>query len=316
MEGVWQWGLPSVACCLLVVVASHALLTLCRPPCAPSCSSPDCLSGPLVLQVVGFLVLLSGTSVYNEILRTCLPAPEPRRRSSRRHGRSGVPAMGGDAGEEGLQEPLLLGEADFTDAHAAAQQQEQQRMKRPGGVRFAEAPPPSRPIAAGRQQGGEHGRYTMARQGLGQGSRGLVLPEACLALSACVFYLWRGGMPPNRLLPLLPCAPYRSVTILPAAMSPHSLASVPSASFGDASFTFRCGTGREVLAGRVLRGRRSASQPAEQPCAWMRVQPRHHYPTALPTQLQRSTQPVSGQRSDRECVRDRLGGGDGGLCTL
>lgn len=33
-----------------------------------------------------------------------------------------------------------------------------------------------------------------------------------------------------------PCC--RSVTILPAALSPHSLASVPSASFGDASFTF------------------------------------------------------------------------------
>lgn len=31
----------------------------------------------------------------------------------------------------------------------------------------------------------------------------------------------------------------RSVTILPAALDPHSLASVPSTGFGSASFTFR-----------------------------------------------------------------------------
>ncbi|KAL4418661.1 hypothetical protein ABPG77_003579 [Micractinium sp. CCAP 211/92] len=92
-----------------------------------------------MLQVIGFLVLLSGTSVYNEILRSCLPTAEPRRHPPRSPPPADVPA--------------------------------------------------SRPIAAGR-----HGdaRYTMAR----------------------------------------------SVTILPAALSPHSLASVPSASFGDASFTF------------------------------------------------------------------------------
>lgn len=37
---------------------------------------------------------------------------------------------------------------------------------------------------------------------------------------------------------LFPTVCRRSVTILPAALSPHSLASVPSASFGGASFTF------------------------------------------------------------------------------
>jgi len=33
---------------------------------------------PGFLQVVGFAVLLSGTSIYNELLRSCLPAAEPR----------------------------------------------------------------------------------------------------------------------------------------------------------------------------------------------------------------------------------------------
>lgn len=52
---------------------------------------------------------------------------------------------------------------------------------------------------------------------------------------------WFVMMPRTRPWRLAP-APRRSVTILPAALSPHSLASVPSASFGGASFTFRCGS--------------------------------------------------------------------------
>lgn len=115
-------------------------------------------SHPPPVQVVGFVVLLSGTSVYNEILRSCLPTPaEPHRRSSRRHSRPGTANT--EVGS--LQEPLLLGEADF-EAAAGAQQQQQQQGKRGSNVRFADMPP-SQPIAAGRQSGGEHGRYTMAR---------------------------------------------------------------------------------------------------------------------------------------------------------
>ncbi|PRW18296.1 Solute carrier family 35 member F6 [Chlorella sorokiniana] len=129
-----------------------------------------------MLQVVGFAVLLSGTSIYNELLRSCLPPAEPHSRRRRR-------SSSADA-EAGLQQPLLAGQA-------AEGEVQQQAGGRPG-VRFAEPPPASRPIAAGRQGPGGHARYTMAR----------------------------------------------SVTILPAALDPHSLASVPSTGFGSASFTF------------------------------------------------------------------------------
>lgn len=97
-----------------------------------------------LLQVVGFAILLSGTSIYNELLRSCLPSAEPRSRLRRRSG---------DA-EAGLQQPLLPGLA------AEEQEQQEQEAGRPG-VRFAEPPPASRPIAAGRQ--GPHAHYTMAR---------------------------------------------------------------------------------------------------------------------------------------------------------
>lgn len=149
-----------------------------------------------MLQVVGFLVLLSGTSVYNEILRSCLPAAEPRRR--RQHRRLSRGAAAGDA-EDGMAQPLLGGSADFgsgeegQEGAAAGRGQRLKGAQGEGGssVRFAaDLPRASRPIAAGRQHG--EGRYTMAR----------------------------------------------SVTILPAALSPHSLASVPGDSFGGASFTF------------------------------------------------------------------------------
>ena len=52
-----------------------------------------------LLQVVGFVILLSGTSTYNEILRSCLPAQGPSLPQHRRHRRSSE--------EEGAQEPLL-----------------------------------------------------------------------------------------------------------------------------------------------------------------------------------------------------------------
>lgn len=93
---------------------------------------------------MGFAVLLSGTSVYNEILRTCLPPAEPRPR--RRRSRPAADA------EAGVQEPLLQGQA----------QAQQQQAERPSTVRFAEVPA-SQPIAAGRAAA-DHARYTMARR--------------------------------------------------------------------------------------------------------------------------------------------------------
>ena len=35
--------------------------------------SPRIIPGGLPLQVVGFVVLVSGTSLYNELIRSCLP---------------------------------------------------------------------------------------------------------------------------------------------------------------------------------------------------------------------------------------------------
>lgn len=200
---------------------------VCCPPAA--CPLP-CPSAAALDQVVGFVVLLSGTSVYNEILRACLPAPAPRRSRSRTRTHRGSDA------EAGLQQPLLLGEEDLT----SVQEQRQRQQGSAPGVRFAPVPPPSRPIGVGRQHADG---YTMARCG-----RRSVLLCGLLATSAGA----AGHALGCRLtcVHTLPCPyPYlcRSVTILPAALSPHSLASVPRGSgFGGASFTFRwavCGAG-------------------------------------------------------------------------
>lgn len=68
------------------------------------------------MQVVGFVILISGTSIYNEIMRSCLPSMEPEHKHRRHHQhhhdrhRTGVQqAAGGSDGEVGsLQQPLLL----------------------------------------------------------------------------------------------------------------------------------------------------------------------------------------------------------------
>lgn len=118
-------------------------------------------------QVVGFLVLLSGTSVYNEILRSCLPAAEPRpRRHAHRHLARGE-ALAGDA-EAGLHQPLLAREEQPGGGSDRAGGSGGQKAAGAGGaghttVRFAADVPASRPIAAGRQSDAQHARYTMAR---------------------------------------------------------------------------------------------------------------------------------------------------------
>ena len=109
-------------------------------------------------------MLLSGTSTYNEILRSCLPPAEEQTRGSRQRRRRAAAGGPVDA-EAGLQQPLLPGEADAADGG------QQEKGRRAGGpsVHFAAAAdaPPSRPITAARQAGaggGSRGRYTMARQ--------------------------------------------------------------------------------------------------------------------------------------------------------
>ncbi|KAL4853473.1 Solute carrier family 35 member F6 [Chlorella vulgaris] len=142
-----------------------------------------------LLQVVGFVVLLSGTSVYNEILRTCLPAADARHRRHRGHR-----SLAADAGD-GLAEPLLLPQQDLSQggqAAAAAQQQQQQQQQKAGsygGVRFADSLA-SRPIAAGRA--GSSSRYTMARQVCDHSARGAEPPLP--GLGAISLSLSRGSV--------------------------------------------------------------------------------------------------------------------------
>ena len=144
--------------------------------CCSPLPLPLCLTPPMHSQVVGFVVLLSGTSVYNEIMRSCLPAAEPRRRSRSHRSRATTDA------EAGLSAPLL-GEGDFGAGSAEEQQQQGKAGDGGPGVRFAPMPPSSRPIAAGRASD-THARYTMARCVLvvTVGCRGRCA-EVCLARS-------------------------------------------------------------------------------------------------------------------------------------
>ena len=108
-------------------------------------------------------MLLSGSSIYNDLLRSCLPAPEPRHR----HRHRGEAA---DDAEAGLHEALLRSPSDLgpgmpaqhTGGAAAAMPSD----RPPRGVRFA--PDHSAPVTAGwPPRSGAHPplreRYTMAR---------------------------------------------------------------------------------------------------------------------------------------------------------
>jgi len=116
------------------------------------------------LQVVGFAILITGTSVYNDILRSCLPAP----RAVERRGRLFDVATDTDGQ---VNEPLLTNVA--VNEEEGDQQAAGRRREQLGGGGH------SKPIAAGHPTPPYH---TMAR----------------------------------------------TVTILPSALSPHSLASIPS----------------------------------------------------------------------------------------
>ncbi len=131
-----------------------------------------------LLQVVGFAVLISGTSVYNEILRAFLPPPPHRRRHHRRHHAQQGAGETAALEEGSLQEPLLQGGAGPSpkQQQQGGQQQQQQggqqQQQRQGGVRFAPGtaaepgggdrgtnrpPLPARPRPIDRE------RYSMAR---------------------------------------------------------------------------------------------------------------------------------------------------------
>eukprot|EP00887_Chlorella_sp_A99_P001474 scaffold8.g1474.t1 len=141
-----------------------------------------------MLQVVGFVALVSGTSIYNDLLRSCLPAPTDAERRHRRSRRRRPEAAAGD--EEGGAAVQLLLDGGGGGGEAPAQGGGAGGGKAPRGVRFAPEPLHSAPISAGRPPRG-------------------------------------GGRPRGAESPYTMA---RSVTILPQALSPHSLASVPSAS--------------------------------------------------------------------------------------
>lgn len=169
-----------------------------------------------MLQVVGFAILISGTSVYNDILRSCMPLMEPapaaevRAYAARhRNGTGGRRSRGSDTGD--VEQPLMSGSdsEDADDALAAgpalpvAHAPQRQRGEGEESVRsavgretvvtFAEPGPAPRPRPA----------------------RGVARPRAIA-----------GWAPPS---PHFTMA--RSVTMLPAALSPHSLGSLPSSAW-------------------------------------------------------------------------------------
>lgn len=117
------------------------------------------------LQVVGFAILITGTSVYNDILRSCLPTPLP---AVERRGRLFEVTTDTDGQ---LSEPLLTNVA--VNEEGGGEQAAGRRREQLGGGGQ------SKPIAAGHTT---RDHNTMAR----------------------------------------------TVTILPSALSPHSLASIPS----------------------------------------------------------------------------------------
>ena len=75
----------------------------------------------------------------------------------------------------------------------------------------------------------------------------------------------------------------RSVTILPAALDPHSLASVPSTGFGSARFTFRCVLGSRAAMDSNTRLLSPAPvQPRSQVRAHPSCAPSLPHPACLP----------------------------------
>ena len=45
------------------------------------------------MQVIGFLVLVAGSSLYNELIRSCLPAVYPATPDAELEARCGIPQM-------------------------------------------------------------------------------------------------------------------------------------------------------------------------------------------------------------------------------
>lgn len=121
------------------------------------------------LQVVGFAILITGTSVYNDILRSCLPAPISAGERAMQH--SGIDRARDRHGDGQVSEPLLPN-VEIDEEEGIQQGTGRRRMGQVG--RFGH----SKPITAGHAPND----HTMAR----------------------------------------------TVTILPSALSPHSLASIPS----------------------------------------------------------------------------------------
>ena len=190
-----------------------------------------------MLQVVGFTILITGTSVYNDILRSWMPAPAELRASIRerqrladghgqhhhRNGGTGSrhphhethPSGGRQRG--GLEEPLLNGEA--TSRSRSSSQGDLEALNAQQHQGMAAAGSPEMPEVH------------------------VITPEAILKESGATGSRSQAGNLPPR--PSFTFAPVhsqamatgnrhrsmtmaRSVSIMPGVLSPHSLASVPS----------------------------------------------------------------------------------------
>jgi drug/metabolite transporter (DMT)-like permease len=160
-----------------------------------------------LLQVVGFAVLISGTSVYNDILRSCVPSAEAPPAwggpGARRGGSGGRGRRRGEGSSGDVEESLLSSDDDDGGGGGGAA-----AATRPLS-RAGQAAPAARPTSAG--AAGREVAVAFADAGLPPPGP----PGRSRAIAAAEQRDSRVSMA-------------RTFTMLPAALSPHSLGSLPS----------------------------------------------------------------------------------------
>ena len=222
-----------------------------------------------LIQLVGFAILISGTSVYNDILRSCMPLPTPvyHHRGNHHHHhhhhsrhRSAQSALG----ENGQEAPLLgdLESDSDGDEYVVYAANRREFSQSGGGTSRDAADSPSSTTAAG--GGGGGGGDDALRSVVVVGADGSISLEGVLGGGGGgdeyagsigggggggggggmmdtrgMMQQHRPPLPPPRQLMYVPhrgrtdkgkqiLTMARSMTMMPSALSPHSLASVPS----------------------------------------------------------------------------------------
>lgn len=179
-----------------------------------------------MLQVVGFVVLITGTSVYNDILRSCMPAPAEMRASIRErqrqkhlHHRNGRhPHHHHPTRRPGsAEEPLLSGSTSRSSSEG-----DLEALAHQGGagtdVGEIIVITPAELEAREEESGTRGSPKNRENSYLPPRPSFSFAPVHSQAITA-------GGNRGNRHRPITMA---RSVTMMPGVLSPHSLASVPS----------------------------------------------------------------------------------------